>query len=289
MKQALRFTKMHAVRNDFMLLNMIRHPRVLKSAEVRRWADRQRGIGFDQLLCAEPPRAPTADFFMRVYNADGTSAEQCGNGLRCFYVFVHHQGLTTRNPLIVETEQRLARVEEDNTGQIVAEMEEVDWNWHNILVPPLAEQQKKPNKAEPAYFKVLNHLGKEERISAYPVSLGNPHLIVFTERSQHVPVLLNRFGSALVNHPALKEGANVGFVSLPDPATVVMRTYERGSGATLACGSNACAAAALAMKVKGAASDLTVRTPGGRMRIYRRGRRLVMQSKVHTVYHGCLP
>ena len=91
-----------------------------------------------------------------------------------FYVFVHHQGLTTRNPLIVETEQRLARVEEDNTGQIVAEMEEVDWNWHNILVPSLAEQQKKPNKAEPAYFKVLNHLGKEERISAYPVSLGKP-------------------------------------------------------------------------------------------------------------------
>ena len=289
MKQAIPFAKMHALGNDFMLLDLIHHPIKIRPVDVRRWAHRHRGIGFDQLLCLEPPRAATADFFMRVYNADGSLAEQCGNGLRCFYVFAHSCGLTGRNPLVIETTERLARVEAANAGQIRGEMGAADPSWQNVLVPALAKQQKKPTRAELANFQVRLNAGEEERISAYPISLGNPHLIVFVASGQRPSVFLGRFGPHLVDHPALQAGANVGFASLADPENMVLCTYERGSGATLACGSNACAAAALAMKVKAAAPDLTVHTQGGKAQIQRRGGRLYMQSRVHLVYRGVLP
>ncbi len=307
MKIGTPFFKMHTLGNDFMLTDGIRcgalsmpAPMPIQPKIIRSWANRHQGIGFDQLLCAEPPRREDADFFMRIYNADGSEAGQCGNGLRCFYVFVRAVGLTMRDSLAVETAGGLARVEGAGRGNITSYLDKPDMSWQSVFTPGKVRAQKNPTLAESlclepdaAYPPAARQAGAARtKLTVWPVSVGNPHLIVFASQRTGAAgpdAMLAAYGEQLARHPALAAGANVGFVFVADRDNLILRTYERGSGPTLACGSNSCAAAALAMEKRMVRSEVTVHNLGGRALVGCRNKIIYMRSRVHRAYRGILP
>ena len=251
---------------------------------VRRLADRRKGVGFDQLLCAEPPQRETADFFMRIYNSDGGEADQCGNGARCFYEYVRKRNLTGRRCLEIQTRSRLISVEPGSRpGHVRCDMGMADFSWSAVLRAEPAQEQTHETQPFPLTLSSI-------ALEAHLVSFGNPHCIVRAPTAAAPPLLLRRYGAEMARHPAFAAGANIGFVFVaPDKQHLSVYTYERGAGATLACGSGICAAAAVAQKIWGAMKNLTVRSPGGTA-LVRCGRNgtLFLESEVRKIYDGVL-
>ena len=280
MKNSIAFTKMHALGNDFALLDCIRQPVRLTPHKIKRLAHRHKGVGFDQLLCAEPPTEPVADFFMRIYNADGSEAEQCGNGVRCFYDFVRAQGLTQRPRLQVQTSGGIVRLT-SRSGSVACDMGNPDFGWDKILIEELARPA--PGK-QPQPFSIRL---KDTQLAAYLVSFGNPHCVICVETVAEVLRMLQLYGKRISTYPAFARGANVGFMHLGDKANVLLRTYERGVGPTLACGSNICAAAAIAQRRWGAKRTLKVSCPGGVAQVQRTAQgSYYLDSPVNHIYQG---
>jgi diaminopimelate epimerase len=224
----LQFTKMHGAGNDFVLVDGTAIGLDLDPGRIRALADRHRGIGFDQLLVAEPAARPDAHLRMRIYNADGSEAGQCGNGLRCFAMFARERGLAAHEELRVETRDRVAGVRLLADGRVRVDMG----------VPTL-EPQAVPFQAEAD--RPLHELEVDgERVEVSVVSMGNPHAVVRVADVAGAPV--GRLGPRIEVHPRFPAGVNVGFLEVVDVAHVRLRVHERGVGETLACGSGACAA-----------------------------------------------
>ncbi len=245
----LRFAKMHGLGNDFVVIDAIRQQVDLTPDQVRRLADRRRGIGCDQLLLVERPRTPAAEFRYRIFNADGGEVEQCGNGARCFARFVHDQGLTRSTHIPVETAAGLIELELLDDGQVRVDMG-----------PPRFEPEQIPFvAAAPAPSHPLEVDG--HRIEVGVVSMGNPHAVLQVDDLDQAPVAT--LGPAIQAHPRFPRGVNVGFMQRLDRGHIRLRVYERGAGETAACGTGACAAVVVGRRQGLLDEEVQVRLPGG--------------------------
>ena len=225
---ALRFTKMHGLGNDFILIDGVTQPLRLSAEQIRQLSDRHFGIGFDQLLLVEPPDRPDVDFRYRIFNADGGEVEQCGNGARCFARFVRDQKLTNKRLIRVQTQKGVLELRVTREGRVVV----------NMGVPQL-EPEAIPFEAEQRQITyTLEAGGQQYEIAA--VSMGNPHAVLLVEDVDSAPV--ETLGPILESHPRFPERVNVGFMQVQARDRIRLRVFERGAGETLACGTGACAA-----------------------------------------------
>jgi len=270
----IRFSKMHGLGNDFVVIDAVRQAVRLDGDTVRRLADRHFGIGFDQLLLVEPAVAADADFRYRIFNADGGEVAQCGNGARCFARFVHEQGLCDRPELRVETASGRLLLRRDGDGKITVDM---GVPRHQPGQIPLRSE------AEAAEY-VAEAGGAAWRFGA--LSLGNPHAVLRVDDVDTAPV--QSLGRTLECHPLFPERANIGFLEVVDPHRIRLRVFERGAGETLACGSGACAAAVIGIERGWLQSPVQVDLAGGSLSISweGRGRPVLMTGPAITVFEG---
>jgi diaminopimelate epimerase len=251
---AIRFSKMHGLGNDFVVIDAVTQSFLPTPPLVRRIADRHTGIGFDQLLLVEPATRADADFRYRIFNADGSEAEQCGNGARCFVQFVRTHGLTDRTELTLETSTGLLHATVTDGNLVSVEMAVPDFDPASLpYTGPEADA------ASPAHELEVNG----ERVRMYLVSMGNPHAVIQVDNVETAPV--TTLGRAVGSHPAFPKGVNVGFLEIQDRRNVRLRVYERGAGETLACGSGACAAVAAGRRAGLLDERVLVELPGGRL------------------------
>lgn len=250
---SLRFTKMHGLGNDFMVLDLVRQRVQLDAGLIRRWSHRQTGIGFDQLLIVEASTKPGCDFAYRIYNADGGEVEHCGNGARCVTRFVVDKGLADKREYTFDMARGSIRTRLEDDGLVTVDMG-----------PPRLAPAGIPFSAEAqAILYPLDVDGNVHEISA--VSMGNPHAVLLVDDVDSAPVLT--LGPRIEHHPRFPERVNAGFMQVVAPDTIRLRVFERGTGETLACGTGACAAV-VAGRLRGLLdSVVTVQTHGGQLQI----------------------
>ena len=245
----LRFTKMHGLGNDFVVFDGIRQDVRLTIDQCRLIADRRFGVGCDQILLVESPRDPETSFYYRIFNADGSEVEQCGNGARCFARFVLDQGLTEQRDIPVGTMAGHIRLHVEEDGRVRV----------NMGVPILEPERipfDAPVQAQHYHIEALDH-GWE--IGA--ASMGNPHAVLRVADVQQAPVAT--LGPALESHPRFPKRVNVGFMEVRSREQIRLRVFERGSGETLACGTGACAAVVVG-RMQGLLDErVQVQLPGG--------------------------
>lgn len=254
----LRFTKMQGAGNDFVVLDGVSQRLALTPAQLRRLADRHFGVGCDQILLVEPPRAAGTDFRYRIFNADGGEVEQCGNGARCFVRFVRERGLTAKSDIRVET-----------AAGIIAPRLEADGEVTVNMGAPVFEAKRIPFLTDSdALVQPLEVGGATVEISA--VSMGNPHAVQVVADVDAAPVLTQ--GPLIERHARFPQRVNAGYMQVLDRGRIRLRVYERGAGETLACGTGACAAVAVgirrglldrSVRVSTRGGDLTIRWEGG--------------------------
>jgi len=224
----LRFTKMHGAGNDFVVLDGVSQKISLTPDCVRRLADRHFGIGCDQVLLVEAPGSPSADFRYRIFNQDGSEVENCGNGARCFAIFVRQHGLTNKNTIKVETA----------AGDLILHVQNSNLVTVNMDVPILEPAAIPFKAAQQAINYTLVAGGETFDISA--VSMGNPHAITIVDNADTFDV--SYYGALIEKHPAFPKRVNAGFLEVCSRKEGKLRVFERGAGETLACGTGACAA-----------------------------------------------
>jgi diaminopimelate epimerase len=250
----IRFTKMHGAGNDLVLIDCLQGDPVTDWSVFARFAlDRHLGIGGDQLLLVQPSRE--ADFFMGIRNPDGSTAEMCANGIRAFLKYVRDRGLTQRDQISVETLAGIVRPRWLGGDRVEVEM-----------TRPVLDPRRIPTtlgSSGPLLDVPLEVDGEKLRVCA--VSMGNPHCVTFVDDPETFPV--ERFGPRLERHPVFPQRANVEFVALRSRRELVQRTWERGTGETLACGSGACAVAVAAILSGRADRELDIRLRGGTLHI----------------------
>ena len=249
----LRFAKMHGLGNDFMVVDLVTQRGMPTPDQVRTWSDRRTGVGFDQLLAVLPPGDPDADFRMRIFNADGSEAEQCGNGARCFAQFVVEEELTVKRDLLVETEGGNIRTELLDVSQVRVDMG-----------VPSTEPDEVPFLTEEDATSYDIDVG-EDSVEVTPVSMGNPHAVIFVNNVARADI--EGIGRALQHHERFPEQVNVGFLQVVDRRFGRLRVYERGAGETRACGSGACAAMVAARLHDRLEARAKISLPGGKLRL----------------------
>ena len=274
----LHFSKMHGSGNDFVVLDCQHREFPLDAAQIRALADRHTGVGFDQLLSVEAARDPTCAFYYGIWNADGSSSGQCGNGVRCVAAWLHRAGA-----LAIGVDVRI----ESPSGPVTVRLLAAD----EVTVDmgePVFEPSRIPFLAPAAADAYEISLGGEPiRIGA--VSMGNPHAVVV------VPDLadprLHELGPLLSSHESLPARANAGFVQKLDRGQLRLRVHERGAGWTLACGTGACAAVAVLHRRGEVDDHVAVELPGGTLCIdwVGRGHSLWMTGPAAFVFEGEWP
>lgn len=270
----LKFTKMHGLGNDFVVIDGVRQPVSLSAAQARYLADRRHGVGCDQILLVEKPQSPDVDFRYRIFNADGGEVGQCGNGARCFARFVVEEGLTDKRVIPVETASgRLELVLQDD-GQVQV----------NMGVPRLAPPEIPFDAPAQALRYALDVEGQSIQIGA--VSMGNPHAVLTVTDVATAPVAT--LGPAIERHARFPKRVNVGFMQVIARDHIRLRVYERGAGETQACGSGACAAAAVGQIQGVLDANVRVSLPGGDLVISWAGigQPLFMTGPATRVYEG---
>ncbi|MGD8999316.1 MAG: diaminopimelate epimerase [Granulosicoccaceae bacterium] len=253
----LRFSKMHGLGNDFVVIDAINQHVELDAARVRALADRHYGIGCDQLLVIEPARNAGSDFFYRIYNADGSEVAQCGNGARCFARYVRDHGLINRDEIRVDTAAGAMTLYIEADGQVRVNMGLP--HFEPAAIPFLAATR------QPLY--TLEVDGDSVQLGV--VSLGNPHAVLRVDDIESAPV--ESLGPRLESHPAFPERANIGFMQILERNRMRLRVFERGAGETRACGSGACAAMVIARQQDLVDDMVTVELRGGNLQIYWKG------------------
>jgi len=257
----VKFTKMHGLGNDFVLINALHQEALPPLAPFcKSYSDRRFGIGFDQALILRSSK--NADFKMEIFNADGSQVEMCGNGIRCLAKYIWDRGLSDKRELTIETLAGVVRPVKE--GDLIrVDMGEPIFDAPSIPVNLEGEVRGYPLKA----------LDREFLITC--VSMGNPHAVIFVEDLQSFP--LEKYGPVIENHPLFPKRINVEFVRVTDRGNIYVRVWERGAGETLACGTGACASA-VATYVNGLADrKVIVHLAGGDLLIH-------WSDKDHHVY-----
>lgn len=268
------FTKMHGLGNDFMVINQVTQNIQLNSDQIRRLADRHTGVGFDQLLMVSPPTSPDVDFKYRIFNADGSEVEQCGNGARCFARFVREKGLTHKDVIPVET----------NTGKIELSLAGQDLVTVNMGAP-IFEPADIPLQADGRQALYKFNVDSDI-VELACVSMGNPHGVLQVSNVDTAAVA--KLGPKLESHPRFPNKANIGFCEVVDRHNIRLRVFERGVGETQACGTGACAAAVAAIAANLVDNNVNVSLPGGTLQIEWQGENqpVFMTGPATTVYDG---
>ncbi|MFT5520361.1 MAG: diaminopimelate epimerase [Enterobacterales bacterium] len=245
------FTKMHGLGNDFMMVDLITQDFSFNTEQIKNLADRNKGIGFDQLLTVEPPQDPDSDFHFRIFNADGSEVGQCGNGMRCLSRFIREQQLTWKNKIIGTTITGKVRMQFENSGLITVQMG-----------APMFEPSKIPlnRDIKEDHYSFDTELGTFQLSS---LSMGNPHALIFVDDVDIAPV--EKLGPMIAQHQDFPEQTNVGFIQVIDRKRIKIRVFERGSGETLACGSGACAAMVATRQADLCDDNIRVDLPGGHL------------------------
>jgi len=235
-------------------------------------------VGFDQLLVVEPPQVAEALFRYRIFNADGTEVEQCGNGARCFARFVRDKGLTDANVIPVETLGGLITLTAEPDGQITVNMGQPVFEPERI--PFVADRQADD------YALTIDTMGNPTTVSISAVSMGNPHAILRVDDVDTAPVA--EWGPLLERHPRFPCRVNVGFMQLLTPNHIRLRVFERGAGETLACGTGACAAVVSGIRRGWLESRCRVSLAGGDLIIYWGGmdEPVMMTGPAISVFEG---
>lgn len=270
----IRFTKMHGLGNDFVVIDATREPVELTPERVRRIADRHFGVGCDQLLVVEPPSQAGVDFRYRIFNADGGEVEQCGNGARCFVRFVHDKGLTAKREIRVETRAGIIAPRLEDDGQVTVDMG-----------VPVLEPARIPFLSDSdAVVQPLDVDGLMVPITA--VSMGNPHAVQVVADVDAAPVAIQ--GPLIERHPRFPARVNAGFMQVVSPSRIRLRVFERGAGETLACGTGACAAVVAGILRGLLRSPVRVQTRGGELEIAWAGgdAPVMMTGPAVTVFEG---
>jgi len=249
----LRFTKMHGLGNDFVVLDGIRQTVDLTPGQLRRLADRRQGVGCDQILVVEKATRDDADFRYRIFNADGGEVEQCGNGARCFVKFVRDQGYTDARRLRVETAGGIIAPELVDGGEVIVDMG----------VPRFAPSDI-PFVAD-ADLLVHSLDVDGEKVEIGVVSMGNPHAVQVVADVLRAPVTTQ--GPKLERHPRFPQRVNAGYMQVVDRATIRLRVWERGAGETQSCGTGACAAVVSGIRRGLLDASVRVETRGGGLTI----------------------
>ncbi|ENU80361.1 diaminopimelate epimerase [Acinetobacter sp. ANC 3789] len=270
----LEFTKMHGLGNDFVVIDLIRQRAYLDAVTIQRMAHRHFGIGFDQLLIVEPPDFPNVDFKYRIFNADGSEVEQCGNGVRCFARFVHERQLTHKTKIKVQTKAGIVEPELGPNGWV-----RVNMGYPKFLpqeIPFVADEQEELYRLD---------LANGQNLLIDVVNMGNPHAVTI------VPDVLTadvaNLGPQIESHVRFPERVNAGFMQIVDEKHARLRVFERGVGETLACGTGACAAAVSAMRRGLLASEVEIQLAGGSLHIaWRDGDVVWMTGPTANVYEG---
>ncbi len=269
----LKFTKMHGLGNDFVVIDAINQSIFLKQSTIRQLADRHFGIGFDQLLIVESPQEG-GDFRYRIFNADGGEVEQCGNGARCFARFVYDRNLTHKKTIRVETARGIITPTIEDNGDVTV----------NMGIPQF-EPANIPFKAPQRELVYPLPIG-DKTIDICAVSMGNPHAVQIVPDVVQAPVATD--GPLIESHPLFPNRVNAGFMQIIDRGHIRLRVFERGSGETLACGTGACAAVVCGIMRGRLNSSVQVSTHGGNLQIRweGEGQPVWMTGPAVTVFEG---
>jgi len=270
----LKFTKMHGIGNDFIIINALKlSPNILRKIKKRicSFSDRRLGIGADQVLLVLPSKE--ADFQMKIFNADGSNVEMCGNGIRCFFQYLHDKKISTKNTIRVSTKGGIVaprfkgKLIEVDMGAPILNCRQIPVNWDGKLI-------NRPLSFPDIKFMITC------------VSMGNPHCVVFVKNVDRFPV--STFGPRMETHHLFPQKTNVEFVEIVSEEHIRMRVWERGVGETLACGTGACAAAVASNLNKRTKRNVTVDLKGGTLNVFwkKKDDRVYMTGPAETVFNG---
>lgn len=270
----LRFTKMHGLGNDFVMVDAISQRVTITPERAKKLADRHFGVGCDQVLVVEPPTSPDCDFRYRIFNHDGSEVENCGNGARCFAIFVRQRKLTGKKTIRAETAggNLVLHVVGDNC--VTVDMGAPTLNPSEI--PFKADQQATTYKLDLA----------KQTLDISALAMGNPHAVTLVNDVTAFDVVT--VGAQVETHPQFPNRVNAGFMEVINRGEARVRVYERGAGETLACGTGACAAA-VAGRLRGLLdAHVDIHLPGGTLNIewQGEGQPVLMTGPVTTVFHG---
>jgi diaminopimelate epimerase len=267
-----RFTKMHGLGNDFVVLDGREQPLALSGNQVRRLADRRLGVGCDQVIIIEPSDNPGADAFMRIRNADGSEAAACGNATRCVALLLMRETGVRR--LVIETEAGLLDCAADVSDRITVDMGRPRFGWRQIPLSHPADPVHLPLQAGPFH-------------DGMALSMGNPHVVFFVDAGG--AAALAEWGPRIEHDPLFPQATNVEAVQVLDRARIRLRVWERGAGLTPACGSGACAAVVAGCERGLLDPQVTVHLDGGDLHIeVRSDGHVLMTGPASAVFAGVL-
>ena len=270
----LKFSKMHGLGNDFVVIDGVRQSVSLTPEQIRFLGHRNFGVGFDQLLLVERAATPGVDFRYRIFNADGGEVEQCGNGARCFVRFVHDEKLTDKREIRVETLRGVIGPRLEDDGNVTVNMG-----------APVFEPEKIPFDSS-SHEVVQTILVGDAEVAITAVSMGNPHAVQVVGDVDAAPVEVQ--APLIERHPRFPKRVNAGFMQIVDRHSIKLRVYERGTGETLACGTGACAAVVTGISRGLLDSPVRVSTRGGDLSIAwaGKGQPVLMTGPAVTVFTG---
>ncbi len=248
----IKFTKMHGLGNDFMVIDGINQKITFNKEQIIALSNRHTGIGFDQCLLIERSTKLGVDFNYRIFNADGQEVGQCGNGARCLALFAKHYGLTKQNQLTIATRTTTMHLNINKNNTVTVDMG----------IPKLDPKEIPLQISEKQSLYELP-LKNGQSIAVHSINVGNPHALLIVEDLAHAPVL--QLGEEISVHSYFPEQTNVGFIQIINQEQIALRVYERGCAETNACGSGAVAAAAIGRLFYNLAETITVKLHGGEL------------------------
>ena len=267
----LPFTKMQGTGNDFIILNQLDVDYGLSKEVIEKLANRQYGIGFDQLLIIENSSNPKAEFKYRIFNADGNEVEQCGNGARCFFQYIINKKLSNNSSIVVETKSGLITLQYNPNKLVEVNMGEPIFNDEDI--PFISNNKKLKIKID------------DTLVDINVISMGNPHAVIKIDDFNQCDI--KQISESLQNSPQFPKSVNVGFLKTIDKNTIRLKVYERGSGLTLACGTGACAAAVIAIGQKWVTNPVCVEMDGGQLIInWHDQKDVILMGPAQIVFEG---
>ncbi|CDZ16531.1 Diaminopimelate epimerase [Candidatus Johnevansia muelleri] len=271
----LYFSKMHGLGNDFMVIDLITQNISLTTKFIKKFSDRNLGVGFDQLLIIEKSKSSNVDFNYRIFNNDSSEVENCVNGSRCLAKFIFDNYLTYKKKIKVKTINNIITLKKKKKN-ILVEMDNPIFN--PLYIPFLRYKDKLIHKIK-IY---INNIYIEIYISV--VSIGNPHSIILFKNLKKLP--LNELGYALQISKYFPKKVNVSFIQIISCNIIIMRVFERGVGETLACGTAACAAAVTGIRRGLLTNNVYIYLPGGKLNVCWNGNNINIIGPAEKVFDG---
>ena len=263
------FTKMQGLGNDFIVINSLDNSFNENLINIPRLANRHTGIGFDQLLIVESSETPDIDFRYRIFNADGQEVQQCGNGARCFALYVFEKKLTSKRKLNVETLNGILELIINDASSVSVNMGKPEFVPSKI--PANLDNQHKKYSINDTEMGVL--------------SMGNPHAVILANNIENIEI--DKIAKDIQNSGYFPESVNVGFMQINSDSNISLRVFERGVGETQACGTGACAAVVFGVENDLLDNKVRVSLPGGNLEIsYEKGSDVLMTGPAQFVFEG---